>query len=124
MATHIEKIINNCIPYFPKTEPFDCADILKKVGEKAYSEMQFPLSNMQPENMIENASFMKHYFLARKFAEEVNDKLQFNDEGRRLIEIGEIDEYERRDWWRRNWKWIISILGLLSAIAGLLIKKG
>lgn len=123
MTTHLEKIINNCLQHIPFTEPFNCWFILNSLGENAYGNMQFPSLNSQSDTTQKNAILMSNYLLVKKFAEKTEDnQLLLTTEGRRLKKVGEIHKYECREWWKRNWPWIINIAGLAIGIITLILK--
>ena len=117
-ATQTEKIINNCLRHFPDTSPFTFKEIILKVGDKAaYLGTKYPLSN--EKHNTENAEMIEDYMTAKDFAEPYKNQFRLTNKGRKLQEIGEINEFERRAWWADNIAILVSLASLIISFVAL-----
>lgn len=106
----------------PPDELFTAIFVLRKTGEQAYYGFSFPgLMNKEEETAAEK---MEIYLINRKFAIKMdsNHSLQLTDEGRYLLRIEDIAEYEKYIWWGRNWKWILGVITALGVIIDIAMR--
>lgn len=107
----------------PEADPFNCELLLYNLGDKAFRGIRHGHLFQQSSTVVEHSRKMKTYLLAYKYVNEYDaNQVQLTEEGRELRSIGDIAEYRRINYWKRNWKMIVALITLGISFATLIMR--